>query len=33
MRPQEDEQNFSDLIPQSDSIFEISEIDELSATQ
>jgi len=28
MRPQEDGQKFSDLIPQSDSSFEIPEIDE-----
>ncbi len=33
MRPQEDGQKFSDLIPQSDSSFEIPEIDELCATQ
>jgi hypothetical protein len=33
MRPQEDGQNFSDLIPQSDGSFEIPEIDGLSATQ
>jgi hypothetical protein len=33
MRTQEDRQNFSDLIPQSDISFEIPEIDELNATQ